>query len=144
MSRFHVVRWFMDCSCVLVSGMKSKPRLVTSAIIKAEPSFKANCILLNRAGVNSATELEFIANSNSKSGIEFELPSLELNLNCHHWNWNWIGIAIIGIRIELELNWNWIGIAIIGIGIWVGIAFYRIVFGIAPSMALKSDMMSLV
>ena len=78
----------MDCSCVLVSGMKSKPRLVTSAIIQAEPSFKANCILLNRAGVNSAQELEFIANSKSGIGIELELPSLELNWNCHHWNKN--------------------------------------------------------
>ena len=48
-----------------------------------------------RAGVNSAPELEFIANF----GIELELPSLELNWNCHHWNRNWIGIAIIGIAI---------------------------------------------
>ena len=47
-----------------------------------------------RAGVNSAPELEFTANSNSNSGIGF-------------------GIAIIGIGIELELpsleyelNWN--------------------------------------
>ena len=44
-------------------------------------------------------------------------PIPELNWNCHHcyMNWNWIGIAVIGIAI---------------IGIWVGIAFYRIVFGI--------------
>ena len=45
-----------------------------------------------RAGVNSAPELELIANSNSNSGIgiELELSSLELELNwnCHHWNRN--------------------------------------------------------
>ena len=41
-----------------------------------------------RAGVNSAPELELIANSGI--GIELELPSLnlELNWNCHHWNRN--------------------------------------------------------
>ena len=45
---------------------------------------------LIRAGVNSAPELELIANSKSGIGIELELPSLELELNwnCHHWNMN--------------------------------------------------------
>ena len=49
-------------------------------------------MIQSRAGVNSAPELEFIANSNS--GIELELASLELNWNCHHWN-------LIGIGLEL-------------------------------------------
>ena len=67
----------MDCSCVLVSGMKSKPRLVTSAIIQAEPSFKANCILLNRAGSIPLRNWNLLPIQNQ-----------ELELNCHHWNKN--------------------------------------------------------
>ena len=44
-----------------------------------------NICVAVRAGVNSAPELEFIANS----GIELELPSLELELNWNSHNWNW-------------------------------------------------------
>ena len=50
--------------------------------------------------LNSAPELEFIANSNWNL-LPIPIPELELNWNCHHWNW--IGIAITGIGIELEL-----------------------------------------
>ena len=61
-----------------VFTIREKKKLSTSSIQR----------ISTRAGVNSAPELELIANSNSNSGIgiELELPSLELNWNCHHWN----------------------------------------------------------
>ena len=49
-------------------------------------SWNRNSFWLIRAGVNSAPELEFIANSNSGIAIVGIGIELELNLNCHNWN----------------------------------------------------------
>ena len=58
-------------------------RLSVMKCVRHLPCHKMCCAVCVRAGVNSAPELELIANSNSGIGIE---------------------IAIIGILIELELK----------------------------------------
>ena len=75
------------CSAVSRTGSQgSKFAVATVANATTFCHLLPGCSTGSRAGVNSAPELELIANSNS--GIELELPSLELELNwnCHHWN----------------------------------------------------------